>query len=178
MNIDEITTPNSLYLSQGDILQQLREVHACVITTDVWSSCNAESYITVNCHFLTAEWELKSCVLATHQVKMDHTAENISAELIKIANEWGIADTICCIITDNAAIPANMMAAAQLAQWRHIPCFAHTLNLIVQEATENDEELAELCCKCRNIVTYFKQSIKARDKIMKYKSKWVERRKK
>ena len=47
----------------------------------------------------------------TYQVKMDHTAEKISAELIKIANEYGIADKICCIITDNAT---NMMATARL----------------------------------------------------------------
>ena len=37
--------------------------------------------------------------------------------------------------------------------------------IMVQKATENDEELAELCHKCRNIVTYFKQSIKATDKL-------------
>ena len=101
--------PTHYTSSKETLLQQLREVDACAITTDFWSSCNAESYITVTCHFLTPEWELKSCVLATCQVKMDHTAENISAELIKLANEWGTADMICCIITDNAA---NMMAAA------------------------------------------------------------------
>ena len=43
--------------------------------------------------------------------------------------------------------------------------FAHTPNLIVQETRENDEELAELRHKCRYIVTHFKQSIKARDKL-------------
>ena len=43
--------------------------------------------------------------------------------------------------------------------------FAHTLNLIVQEATENDEELPDLRRKCRNIVMHFKQSIKARDQL-------------
>ena len=43
--------------------------------------------------------------------------------------------------------------------------FAHTLNLIVQEATENNEELPDLRRKCRNIVTHFKQSIKARDQL-------------
>ena len=75
------------------VLQQLKEVEACAITTDCWSSSNAESYITVTCHFLTSEQELK-CVLATYQVKMYHTAENISGELIKIVNEWVIADKI------------------------------------------------------------------------------------
>ena len=58
-----------------------------------------------------------------------------------------------------------MIAAARLTGWRHLPCFAHTLNLIVQEATEKDAELAELRQKCRSIVTYFKQSVKARDKL-------------
>ena len=76
------------------VLQQLREVESCVINTDCWSSSNAESYITVIFHFLTPEQELK-CVLAKYQAKMHHkAAENISAELIKIANEWGIADKI------------------------------------------------------------------------------------
>lgn len=58
-----------------------------------------------------------------------------------------------------------MVAAVRLTGWRHLPCFAHTLNLIVQEATEKDRELSDLRSKCRNIVTYFKQSIKARDKL-------------
>ena len=75
------------------VLQQLKEVKACAITTDCWSSSNAESYITVTFHFLTSERKLK-CVLAKYQDKMYHTAENISAELIKIVNEWGIADKI------------------------------------------------------------------------------------
>ena len=151
------------YMSQRDNLQhQLAEVEACSLTTDFWSSCNTESYITVTCHYLASSWELKSCVLATYQVRMNHTAENISTELMKIAADWNITDKVCCIVTDNAS---NMLAAARMTGWRHVPCFAHSLNLIVQEAIENDEELSELRQKCRNIVTYFKQSIKARDKL-------------
>ena len=58
-----------------------------------------------------------------------------------------------------------MIAAARLTGWRHLPRFAHTLNLIVQESTEKDIELSKLRQKCRQIVTYFKQSVKARDKL-------------
>ena len=50
--------------------------------------------------------------------------------------------------------------------------FAHTPNLIVQETTENDEELAELRHKCRYIVTHFKQRIKARDKLSTKANGW------
>ena len=93
---------------------------------------------------------------------MEHTAENIAAELKKVSEEWGITDKITCIVTDNAA---NMKAAARLTGWKHLPCFAHTLNLIVQEATERDQELSEVRQKARSIVTYFKQSVKAKDKL-------------
>ena len=49
------------YMSQRDNLQhQLAEVEACSLTTDFWSSCNTESYITVTCHYLASSWELKS----------------------------------------------------------------------------------------------------------------------
>ena len=154
--------PDCYSAAKEQLRQQLEEVETCSITTDFWSSCNAQSYITVTCHFLNQFWELKSCVLATCQVKMDHTAENIKTELKRITDEWDITDKISCIVTDSAA---NMIAAARLTGWRHLPCFAHTLNLIVQEATEKDAELAELRQKCRSIVTYFKQSVKARDKL-------------
>ena len=55
---------------------------------------------------------------------------------------------------------ANMTAAARLTG-----CFAHTLNLIIQEVTERDKGLTDVCTKARSIVTYFKQSVIAKDKL-------------
>ena len=154
--------PEQYTCAKEQLREQLKTTETCAITTDFWSSSNTHSYITVTCHFINDLWELQSHILATYQVVMDHTAENIAAELKKITSEWGISEKISCIVTDNAA---NMVAAARLTGWRHLPCFAHTLNLIVQEATERDPVLSELRWKGRNIVTYFKQSIKARDKL-------------
>jgi hypothetical protein len=82
--------PTRYNLVKASFLQQLREVNSCAITTNFWSACNAENYITVTCHFINSTWELKSCVLATYQVKISRTAKNISAELMKIAIEWDI----------------------------------------------------------------------------------------
>ena len=144
------------------LMKQLEAIDTCAITTDFWSSADTHSYITVTCHFIDALWELHSHVLATYQVNIAHTAENVAAELKEIASHWKIEEKISCIISDNAA---NMVAAARLTGWRHIPCFAHTLNLIVQESTEKDPVLAEVRQKGRNFVKYFKQSIKARDKL-------------
>ena len=131
----------------------------CSLTTDFWSSCNSQSYITVTCHFID---ELRSYCLNTYQVKLAHTAENIASELKVIAQQWNITDKISCVVSDNAA---NIVAAIWLTGWKALPCFAHMLNLVVQESVVKDFELAELQQKCRRVVTYFKQSLNANNKL-------------
>lgn len=42
-----------------------------------------------------------------------------------------------------------------------LPCFAHTLNLIVQDCLSCDPQLAEIQKKCCNTVSYFNLCIKA-----------------
>jgi len=78
--------------------------------------------------FLTDDWELKSTVLDTVQIQDSHTAENIGALLFDITDKWGITDKICCAVTDNAS---SIVAAIRHNKWNYLPCFAHTLDLIV-----------------------------------------------
>ena len=142
--------------TKGSIMKDLQEIESVAITTDFWTSRNTENYITVSCHFIDHLWGLKSYILSTYQVKMSHTAENIVSELKAITDKWGITVKITCIVTDNAA---NIVAAARLTGWRHLPCMTHTLILIVQESIEKVEDLVV------QIVTYFKQSVKAKNKL-------------
>ncbi|KAJ8933293.1 hypothetical protein NQ314_014121 [Rhamnusium bicolor] len=65
-----------------------------------------------------------------------HTAENLRNELLKSLREWDILKKVHCVITDNAF---NITAAIRLTGWTHLPCLAHTINLIVQ----NDLKLIE-----------------------------------
>ena len=99
-------------------------------------------YVTVTCHFLTDEWELKSVVLETTQIEESHTAENIAPMLTDIANKWNIMEKICCVTTDNAN---NMVAAVRHNRWNHLPCFAHTLNLIVSNLYMKFKEYCYAC---------------------------------
>ena len=121
-----------------------------------------QSYITVTCHFVDKEWNIKSFVLSTYQVESSHTAENIACELKNVTDEWQITEKVVAAVTDNAA---NITAGVRLAGWKHLPCFAHTLNLVVTEAISKDVELSELQTKCCNIVTYFKKSNVANNKL-------------
>ena len=73
------------------------------------------------------------------------------------------------LVTDTAS---NMVAAARLTGWKHIPCFAHTLNLIVQAALSADPVMADLKKKCKSIVTTVAHRCNARNSIPQHKSQF------
>ena len=110
---------------------KLAEAKYCALTTDLWTSRATQGYITVTCHFISSSWELHSAVLATLLVDSAHTAENLAAKLMSITTEWEITEKIICVVTDNAS---KIVAAVRLNGWKHMPCFGHTLNLVVEDS--------------------------------------------
>ena len=122
------------------------------LTTDIWTSRQTQSYCCVTVHFITDTWHLKSAVLETFEFNCDHTAENIALELNTVATNWGLNNNVVCVVTDNAS---NMVSAISKTGWRHLPCFAHTLNLIVQDSIKKNAELTEIQHKCKEIVSHF-----------------------
>ena len=142
----------------------LKEATYCSITTDIWTSLTTMSFMTVTCHFLTEKWELKSVVLDTPRIDVSHTAVNLAAVLVRIADEWAITSKVACAITDNAN---NIVAAIRIAGWEHSPCFAHTINLIVTNSIAEVPEVEELIQASKKIVSFFHWSTKASDKLDK-----------
>lgn len=63
-----------------------------------------------------------------------------------------ILEKVLAVTSDNAA---NIKAAIRLLKWKQIPCFAHTLNLIVQSALK---EIKATQSKVKAIVEHFKRS--------------------
>ncbi|XP_030760921.1 zinc finger BED domain-containing protein 1-like [Sitophilus oryzae] len=145
-----------------DILKNVKYV---AITSDSWSSRATESYLTVTCHFVSSNFELKSAVLSTKPLEngVNHTAENISCALKDLFVEWGIENKISGIVTDNAA---NMMKACDLLKKKSLPCFAHTINLVVQD-TISISPLKDVLIKCKEIVRFMKSSNIAADMFKK-----------
>ncbi|XP_054281126.1 E3 SUMO-protein ligase ZBED1-like [Macrosteles quadrilineatus] len=88
-----------------------------------------------------------------------HTAENLSDQLKAVVKEWGIDNKIAGVVTDNAA---NEVAAIRLCEWRHIPSFAHSLNLVVQGSLDN---IKPILVKVKAIVEFFKRSSQALAKL-------------
>lgn len=55
----------------------------------------------------------------------------------------------------------------KLGGYKHLPCFAHTLNLVSQRALENNKDILSVINKIKGIVTFFKHSVTANDELRK-----------
>ncbi|XP_039279367.1 E3 SUMO-protein ligase ZBED1-like [Nilaparvata lugens] len=138
----------------------LNKVKYVAITCDVWTSPSTEGYLTITCHFIHSA-SLCSAVLKTSCLTGSHTAEAIAGDVRLSLEEWGILSKVVCIVTDSGS---NMIAAAGLLKIKHLPCFAHMLNLVVSDALKNNE-VAVVIKKVKAIVNYFRSSTLASDKL-------------
>ncbi|XP_036329769.1 zinc finger BED domain-containing protein 1-like [Rhagoletis pomonella] len=143
----------------------LNNIDSCAITTDGWSSKANESYITVTCHFIDSEFKLRSVVLGTSKLanELNHSAENISQSLRECLNKWNILEKVNYVVTDTAA---SMLKACELLEKKNLPCFAHSINLVVQDALST-EKVKVILTKCKRIVAYFKSSTIAYARLRK-----------
>jgi hypothetical protein len=85
-----------------------------------------------------------------------HTAENLMEELEKCIDEWNLASKMVTVTTDNAK---NIVKAVKTAPnvTLHIPCFAHTVNLMTQSGISL-KSLNDLLSSIRKVVTFFHKS--------------------
>lgn len=144
-------------------VQKLKELintaEHITLTTDGWTSINTEGYVAVTAHFITNDWQFYCCLLSCFGYGGRHTADNLAQELRRVTQEWSISDKVYAIATDNAA---NIVAATKATGWVHIPCFAHTVNLIVSDGLVH---IGELKLKVKKIVEHFHRSSQAAAKF-------------
>ncbi|XP_077063574.1 E3 SUMO-protein ligase ZBED1-like [Siphateles boraxobius] len=151
-HFSESYIPNLYTKVCDEVIQGLMSAERVAITSDGWTSCTTESYITVTCHFIDNKWQMKNHVLQTRVLGDTHSGVNIGQVLRSACEEWGILDKAPALVTDNAS---NMIKAGEEAGLSpHIKCFAHTLNLTTQDglkiaATER------LLGRVRRIVSFF-----------------------
>ena len=143
---------------RGEVEQELKNAERVALTTDAWTSCATNSYVTITAHHITQKWELKSHVLQTRVFNESHTGKNIGALLKEACVEWNIADKDPALVTDNAR---NMIVAGREAGLSpHIGCFAHTINLASQKAFDV-EAADQLLSKVRNMVGFLHRNVRA-----------------
>ncbi|XP_069699303.1 E3 SUMO-protein ligase ZBED1-like [Periplaneta americana] len=145
-------------MTKEKVKVQLESAEYVTITTDGWTSINNESYLSVTAHYIK-NVQMESYLLECYKYDAKHTAQNLAEELKRVTREWGIQQKIVCVVSDNAA---NIVAAIRLTGWKHIPCFAHNLNLIVQCGLHC---IHDISAKIKRTVEFFKRSPQAATKL-------------
>ncbi|XP_077375916.1 E3 SUMO-protein ligase ZBED1-like [Festucalex cinctus] len=143
---------------KSQVEEELARAERVALTTDAWTSCATESYITITAHHINSDWQLKCHVLQTRVFKGSHTGKNIGALLKQACTDWNLVDKHPALITDNAS---NMVLAGEEAEMSpHLMCFAHTINLASQKAFKVNT-VARLLGRVRRVVSFFHRSVRA-----------------
>lgn len=114
----------------------------------------------VTVHYLKGEI-LKSACLATLELEERHTGEYIAAKLSEVLEVWMIDKTkIMAIVTDNGTnIVSAVKSLFKNNTKKHLPCFAHTINLVAEKII-SEGETSVVIEKIRIIVKYFESVLK------------------
>lgn len=139
----------------------IADVNSVTLTTDCWTSRNTENFLAVTAHFIDRDFELKSVMLECASFGDRHTSTNLATELNRIIGEWGLEKKILIVISDNAA---NIKKAIKEdLKLKHFGCFAHTINLIAQDALTYGCDILD---KVKAVVSFFKRSTVAASKLI------------
>lgn len=97
------------------------------------------------------------------------TGAAILAKLVAMLKEWDIPceasdkkPVTIYITTDNGR---NMVNAATMSGWGTISCFAHSLQLAINDVRGAVPELQDMLSRARAIVGHYKRSSSARNKL-------------
>ncbi|XP_026462110.1 zinc finger BED domain-containing protein 4-like [Ctenocephalides felis] len=135
------------------VKQKILEAETLCITLDIWTSRATESYVAV-----TGTHTSFGCC----QFEGTHTSENIAKEIQRLLTEWNLQQKVNFAISDNAY---NMKKAIKnILGLKHHGCYAHTINLIVNDGLKLIKSEIDVVKK---IVSYFRRSVTASEKLQK-----------
>ncbi len=145
------------------IVIELQSADHVAITTDMWSSVNMDSFNAVTIHYWSTDVNaLITRILDCSHFEGRHTAGGLAKELTRVTENFKIETKISGALSDNAHNIGKAMKDLKLS---HLPCYAHTLNLVVIDAIKAVPEVWELRCKVSKVVTHVKTSTIGKQKF-------------
>lgn len=151
------------------VKSKLSNVEYITLTADIWTDIiNTTSFLGMTAHFLNnSKLDLESVTIGVLELAENHTSDHISEWFEKQLDEWGVQKhKVVTVVTDSGA---NILSAVKntFGVDKHLPCFAHTLNLVTQRSLNDLEDVQNIISKIKAIVTLFKHSVNASDELRK-----------
>ncbi|XP_058619761.1 E3 SUMO-protein ligase ZBED1-like [Onychostoma macrolepis] len=135
-------------------MNMIEQATQITLTGDHWTSVNNDNYLGVTAHFIDKEWKLQSFALTVSKTEERNYAEACADYFLNVTKEWKIEEKLTTLGTDSAR---NMVAAARLLPFEHLPCTAHILQRTVTVSIHGSG-FESVLAKCHKIVGHFKHS--------------------
>ena len=126
-------------------------------TTDIWSTNVAhKSLLSLTAHWISESFKKSSAVLNVTVLKGSHTGSYICDRFNYMLSTWRIdKENVHVVLRDNAS---NMVRAMKDAGLCSYGCFAHSLQLVVNDGVLSQRIVIDLLANCRSIVGHFRRS--------------------
>lgn len=148
--------PDMYNIVLKSIKKELENVLHVGITTDMWTSVANTDYMAITLHYITNDYEYRHlCLEVVPFPEINHTAEHIRRFLTEMLKSWGVDIKVVAIVRDNAR---NIVSALEESPFHHLPCLAHTLQLVLKHSVLDSKVFSNLQSTAKKIVGHFKHS--------------------
>lgn len=125
-----------------------------------------KSFVGITVHFLE-KTQLLNGTFGVFELTESHTAAYLGRELTEIFTNWGVStEKVTAVVTDNDSTVMKVNRDI-FGDKKIIPCFAHTVNLVVTQSIDKSVDCSALISRVRDIVKYIKRSVNASDELRK-----------
>ena len=125
-------------------------------TSDIWTSRNNKAFMAITCHYIDENWTLNTHLVNFAPIQGSHTGFNLAQSMYQILRECGLHEKLLAFTLDNASNNKTMLEELQKCllcdgiNWEHklnyFRCFAHILNLAVQDAMSSLTDIVQKVC--------------------------------
>lgn len=133
-----------------------KEAENISCTTDIWTNNSNTSFISLTGHCMNEKFDHTCVILRVKPFPGTHTAENIADAIRDSIDEFAIPKyKIHLIVRDNGA---NVVKGINETGHLALPCFLHTLQLVIHDAIFEQRVIKDIVTSCKKIVGHFSHS--------------------
>ena len=133
-------------------------------TSDAWSDPSVGvALLSLTAHWITVDFQRKQAILAASPLEESHTGDYLGGMLIQILGEYNIEKSAVHVLLRDSG--ANMIKAARVADIDSIGCFAHTLQLVINDGIMSQRAVKDILAISCSIVGKFRHSILAQQRL-------------
>ena len=136
-------SPKVKHISRKCLQKRLGEVYGFVksklpdlfrgenvsLTTDGWKSIASQRFVSLKCHWINNDWEVKSAAIDAQVLPGNHTASQLAKKLIEMAEGVGLTPHSGLVKAVTIDTTATMLAAGRLLPFEYMGCFDHLIQL-------------------------------------------------